>query len=614
MLKIQDAEIRNMKDGDNKVVSLGTSNGAIVFRKVGNNCTAYYRYWQGKKSVLIKLGVYRQTPKSPGMKLSALTDKALEMVSLRKQVAPIGLKEYLKEQEGIRIHEEKERRRLKAEEAKKGTLHDLMECYAGSLIDKHKKRNTEQTFDVLAHFNTFVIKPYPELASKHAGDISSEDLMPLMSGLVNRDKPGMYNQLRAYLSACFNFGIRADYDPRLNSNNGKRFNIRFNPVTPFHKEAWKARHRELSHEELRMLWRDIDRGIFAISQQYGLFIKFCFACFGNRPLQLARVRWKDIDFKDRTLSFMDYKGKGEPKITVIPLTDMAMDILRQLPLTLDYPSLSNDYRTLEDSKQPVFTTKNGTPLNYYVLERKVREHNQAIQLFNIRKAEADGVEYEAKERWTIKDIRRTAVSIMTRARIIREHRYLLQSRSDGSIEARHYDVSDRMDEKREAALKYEAILNTILQDVEGMQPKKPLMDTYEGFVGMIREVGELSSQKQYIREGYCRSDVKHWFNRMLSDGIIEMYGRIYVMKGFVDKNEQRLMKKHLKDKRYREFRQKIENSGELLTQEAYRVEGYSTLLIRRWFRLLKAEGVIVRQGRGHKFIHSNGGTDAQAQA
>ena len=598
MTKLKDSEIKGIKNKGYRKESLGRGNGAIEFRRVNKTIPVYYFYWRGKTAVYIKLDNYKLTPKTPGKTLAQLRDQALEMVALKKQVAPQDLKGYLQDKEIERLQQREEKRLKQEQEARKGTFHNLMECYADSLKARHRERGTVQTFDVMSNFKTFVIKPFPDLVKKKAAEVQPMDLSPVFAAIIERNKPGMYNQVRRYLSACFNYGIKADYMPREALKNGKLFDIRFNPVTPYPLEPRKARLRELSHKELRWLWRDIELGVFADLEQYGLFVKFCFACFGNRPKQLMRLKWSDIDFDERTLSFIDYKGKGEPRTTIIPLTDLSMQILRKVRQLPDYPSFAAGDQAVKARDSYVFTTKRGTKLNYAVLERIIREHNKSIQLFNIRDAEAKGIEYEPKERWTMKDFRRTATSILTRARIIKEHRYLLQSRTDGSIESKHYDVSDRMDEKREAAEKYEAVLNEILKDRE--LPDKAPIDSFEGFREMVLDSGELRHITDYVREGYKKGDVRQWIRKMLSAGEVEMYGRVYVLKGFNDQNEKRLMDKRRKSKEYKAFRKEMLNSDDpkLPTQWDYaKGKPVSRKMVGYWYKIMQDEGIVEKVGR-----------------
>ena len=68
--------------------------------------------------------------------------------------------------------------------------------------------------------------------------------------------------------------------------------------------------------------------------------------------------------------------------------------------------------------------------------------------------------------WTAKDLRRTATNILTRLGIPQEKRFLLQSREDGSVESKHYDHDDRLQEKREAARIYTTELERIIEGRE----------------------------------------------------------------------------------------------------------------------------------------------------
>ena len=599
MAELKDSQVKNIEDGKQKKESLGRGNGSLVFRRQKKTITAYYCYWRGKQSVFIRLDNYKQSTKKPGKSLSQLRDQAREMVTIRKQVAPIDLKEHLQEKEREQLQQQEEKRLKRQEEAKRGTFHDLMECYANNLKERHKQRGTKQSYDVMTGFRTYVIKPFPELANKKAGEVHPRDLSHVFAVLIEREKPGAYNQVRRYLSASFNYGIRADYSPRETLKNGKLFNIKFNPVTPYPLEPTKARTRELSHSELRTLWRDIELGIFADQEQYGLFVKFCFSCFGNRPEQLMRLRWRDIDLEERTFSFMNYKGKGEPWKSVIPMTQRTLEILRQVKELPDYPCFVDGNSPAMSSDSYVFTTKTGTKLNYAVLERKIREHNKSIQLFNIRDAEAKRIEYKPAERWTMKDFRRTATSIMTKARIQQEQRFLLQSRKDGSIESKHYDVSDRIDEKREFAEKYDVVLAGILEGKANI-PKKPPIDTYEGFRNMVLEQEELRPIKEYVREGFIKKEVQQWVRQMLSKGEVERYGRLYVLKGFNDDNEKRLMERCRKSSEYKSFRKEMINScsNKLPTQIEYaKGKPVSRRRVGYWFRLMQAEGIIEKIGR-----------------
>ena len=290
MNQLKDTEIRNIEEGKQKKESLGKSNGALVFRRKGKVITAYYRYWKGKQSIFIKLDNYKLTPKTPGKTSAQLRDQALDMVKLKRKIKPLDLKEYLLLQDVRREREQKEERRRIETEQKMGTLEDLVKQYVESL--KADGKTSAQS--VKTTLVNKVIKPFPELATEKACRITSDDLRAVFHPIISTGKSAMYNQLRAFLSACFSFGEQFDYNPKQESASDKRFSIQQNPVRRFAKEPTKARKRELGNEELRQLWLDIDNDYFDLNSKYGLFMQFCFACFGNRPEQLARCRWSDV--------------------------------------------------------------------------------------------------------------------------------------------------------------------------------------------------------------------------------------------------------------------------------------------------------------------------------
>ena len=207
----------------------------------------------------------------------------------------------------------------------------------------------------------------------------------------------------------------------------------------------------------------------------------------------------------------------------------------------------------------------------------------------------------------MKDFRRTAVGIMTDARIIRESRYLLQSRTDGSVESRHYDVSDRMDEKREAAAKYDAMLETILNGetrARDCTPDQVINDSvtedYLTFKQRILDNGEVMTQAYYIRARYKETTIKRWFEQLVLDGTIRKSFERFV---FIDPSEAADFEADadfVSDEGYKLFKQKILDSGELKQQKQYVKEGYSDTKIRRWFRRLTAENVIEKS---HRFYY-----------
>ena len=262
-----------------------------------------------------------------------------------------------------------------------------------------------------------------------------------MSGITTT-----YNRFRSNVMAAFNHGMKSDYDPREQLENGKRFSIPFNPVDaiPKYAEFERVRERSLANEELQQFWFNVEEGNKGWSPLYGLLLRFCLACYGNRPEQLNHIRWTDIDFNQRTLRFIDTKGKNAvPKKRIIPLTKRALDILEKT-------------RMISGCFEGPFTITGKAPIDISNLGTLVKDYNDWLE----ETARSEGK--LPPERFTAKDLRRTATRLFTDKHVLKEHRYLLQSRQDGGVESRHYDHDDRIPEKREIAKIYDDYLGRII--------------------------------------------------------------------------------------------------------------------------------------------------------
>ena len=599
-MTLRDQEIRNIEEGRQKKESLsGKGNGALVYRKKGGAITGYYRYWRGKQSIFIKLDNYKLTPKTPGKTSAELRDQALEMVVLKKQVAPVDLKEYLQEQAKERLQKAEEVRKKEEQKSKQGTLEDLFDFYLNYLKD----RKSGHYGDAKSAIKINVREPFPELLKKKVCDISEDDLFPLFARAINRGYPAAYNTFRSVMSAAFNRGIKADRDPRLTNVKEKRFGLKANPANLFPMEPKNTLKRRLSHAELRILWGDIEKGVFTGNYPYGMFIQMCIACFGIRPAQLARVQWKDIDAENKTLTFVDMKKNGKTVEVIIPLIPRAYEIINKLKSFRDSVILS-------DSKQelPIFLTTRFTPVDINKLSDHIREYK------SIRTYDEEG-----KEKWKSRAFRKTANSILTDAGVVREHRYLLQSRSfRNDVEEDHYS-DQRLKEKREASEKYSGLLEKILTDDGCIKDREGLIESklfsYDSFKLQVIESNEIDIQKNYIRYGIPKRQVYRWFKKLEDEGIITKVKQRYVMSSSSYVATQKagsLPRQQLLT--YEDFRNQVLGSVGLRAKHAYTTIGYSQRKINSWFDKLQAEGIIEKVDQRYQLKQpgdSNGHTHDQ---
>ncbi|WOG27884.1 integrase family protein [Endozoicomonas sp. 8E] len=460
MTQYSPKQIENMMVNGQKKAKLseplgGRGEGTLIFKQQGQEVEAYYRYRHQGKDRTLAIGRYGQAAKV-GMTLPEIRDKARELARLKKEIAPVDLKEYLELDQLERLRQQEAQKKQAEMEAKLGSLKDLCESYVASL----ERRSAASSRDVKNCLSFDLLSPFPKLCSRKSNDITTEDLMPVFRRMLERKVTTKYNRFRSFLMAAFNFGMKSDYDPRHQLESGKRFHIQFNPVTaiPKYAEFERVRDRTLSNAEICRLWHDLEQFKQTWSPLYGLLLKFCLACYGNRPEQLNHIQWTDIDWHRRVLRFIDTKGKNAvPKKRVIPLTDRALSILEEA-------------RKIAGDFSGPFMITGKSPIDVSNLGSLVSEYNDSLQDRTVTEGQW------VPERFTAKDLRRTCTRLFTDRRVLKEHRYLLQSREDGSVESRHYDHDDRLEEKRDVAKIYDDYLGSILNGSSTCDEDRTVVD------------------------------------------------------------------------------------------------------------------------------------------
>ena len=423
--RLEDAQIKNMGKKLSEAVG-SRGDGSLYFeRQSKSSIRAFYKYTLHGASQLITIGSYKLTRTGAGFSLAQCREKARELSLLRKEHND--LKQYFEDQ---KAEEERQRRIREAEEerlANQGTLADLIESHVQNMKRASKKSARQVELALIQH----VLTPFPKLARSKANEIAPQDITLIMKKMINNGLTTQVNRVRSYLSSAFSHGLKADLDPMVQASSDKKFYLTGNPVSPVPRQSQfeRVRTRCLSHDEVRGLWNDVMKLKKHIA--YRLMIRFMLATAGNRPEQLSQIKWSDIDFDKRTFTFVDLKGT-RPRIQVMPLTRRAIEILEELePVTGMYPY--------------PFTTNGRVPVDAENLWELTAQTNRSDE-----------------DPYIPKDIRRTATNLLIEAEVTQEHRFLIQSRVDDSIEARHYANGDRLVEKRQALKAYDELLGRIL--------------------------------------------------------------------------------------------------------------------------------------------------------
>lgn len=431
-------EIKNIPNRKTRTEPLGHGNGTMVFWRERGRVQCYYRYYTGNKPTLIHIGPYKETGAGTGYTLPECRLKANDLVKTKREIGNQDLKAYL-DVEAVKSEAALKEATREAEiAASRGTLSDLLDSY----LMQMERDGKVSVAEARRSFQANIHQPLPHLASKIARNVTPDDIVDILAPIVERGARIQANRVRSYLHAAFSHGAHADYDP---ARRGKRrFRLSSNPVSLIKKDhsAENAKDRILSDDELRDFYLEVGKtnkvGIVMM-----LLVQLMVATAGQRPQPLIRTLWKDYDFKRRTLTLLERKGKGKPRKHVVPLTARAIRIMRlvkghngDLPGPF-YSSEGKEFRL--DSLKNVF----------------IRWHGDRLE-----KARLHGL--SEPERFTARDIRRTANYLLTDAGVRPEDSNLLQSHGQTGIVKKHYDRHDHLSTKRKAIRKYDRELSRLL--------------------------------------------------------------------------------------------------------------------------------------------------------
>jgi integrase len=406
----------------------GRGAGTLLLVGRERQVSAYYRYTSpdGKRP-WIELGALGSR-----YGLEDARGQCVEYWQLRRQFP------YLKEHIAEKANAEKERleaeQRLREAELKSATLEELLHDYVTHLAEQGKvsARAIGKTLD------TVVIESHPDLASKKAKLIDSANISEILTPLSKRGKKVYRNRVRSYLHAAFKFGLDREYDETRSSE--KSFGLDNNPVSaiPALSGVDNVGTHSLDDPELRRLYLHV-ADVVSVGPIMAALIQFLIATAGQRPSQVLRVPWTDYDFKKNYFKIIDKKGRGsEPRVHVVPLSARAKAILLELKATTG------------DHEWP-FSITGKAPISIQSLK-------------NIARRFLSGEYGQGVEPFTVRDIRRTCKQVMTRAKIPREQRNLLQNHGQTGVDAKHYDNDPlaHLSTKEEAMGRYEHALENVL--------------------------------------------------------------------------------------------------------------------------------------------------------
>ena len=313
--------------------------------------------------------------------------------------------------------------RQEAEAREKYTLRSLLEAYCSHLEAQGKNKSAQNARSM---FRVHVL-PYPEIADKPAREVAPLDVAAAVRRVTEAGKDRAAGVLRACMSAAFNAAARAPFNPKLPAALIP-FAVEVNPVQPIATIPVGTRDRTLNPEELAAYIKALGDGLPDKALELALYAG------GQRAAQLIRARVEDWNPETQTLRLFDGKGRRrEPREHLLPLAPKAAAIVAAL---VEQAKGKEVAHLFAGHKRPMDL---GTP---------------GRRLAEIAK-EMGG------EPFDVRDIRRTAETMLAGMGISRDVRAQLLSHGIAGVQAQHYDRHAYTTEKRRALVAWERKLEAL---------------------------------------------------------------------------------------------------------------------------------------------------------
>jgi hypothetical protein len=394
------------KGHDEYVSDGGARNvGRLVARKRRRHTAFLFRYFDdsGRKRWL-PLGQYDEKG-SRGLSLPQAREAAAKYSAV--YVSGVrNLHQYFRDQlakveaaRGV----EGEAARLAAEEALHGTLGNLLNAYVENL-ELCKKSSAR---DVKSIFNRHVFEAAPKLVLIKAKDVGVDELVRVISGVVEKGYGRTAAKLRSYMHAAYATAIGAKTDPAA-PEKFRNFGIVLNPLSSIDalSKFNRRRTRNLNLPELAAFLKRI--GLLKDDAKKHA-LEACVDLGGQRPVQMLRARVADLDIPGRTITLYDRKGaRSEPRVHVVPLTDRAVAVFERR-INAIRASLEEANRKgksigvapLEVGSMPLFSLDGRTAMR----EETISEVTKMISSEMVKAG-------EAREPFQLRDIRRTVETML----------------------------------------------------------------------------------------------------------------------------------------------------------------------------------------------------------
>ena len=255
---------------------------------------------------------------------------------------------------------------------------------------------------------------YPELGERPIGDIRRNEIIRVLDHIEDESGPVMADQTLAFMRRVFNWHASRSDDFRSPIVRGM---ARTKPKA-------RARKRILTDDEIRDVWKALDTA--DVPACYPAYVR-ALLLTATRRNEAAGMNSIELQGDLWTIPGERYKTKLDH---VVPLTTQAKALIGGKP------------EGFEGNSWYVFSTTGGAKaFSGYSKAKKELDKEIAKR----RQAE----DREPMPRWTLHDLRRTARSLMSRAKVPTDHAERVLGHVIGGVRET-YDRYEYLDEKRDA--------------------------------------------------------------------------------------------------------------------------------------------------------------------
>jgi integrase len=311
-----------------------------------------------------------------------------------------------------------------------GLLDRFIERYVEKEAQLRSGDQIKATFDRLVK---------PAIGKKGIYDLRRSHIVDMLDEIADESGPVMADRTLAYVRKAFNWYATRDDD--------------FQPpiVKGMSRTKPKERNgkRTLADDEIRDLWAALEK-LDEAPACYPAFVK-CLLLTATRRNETADMSVTELDGDVWTIPAERYKTKLDH---VIPLSPAAAELIRTQAPTK--PSKNAHF---------VFSTTDGAKA-FSGFSKAKTELDKAISAIRKRAGR------DPLENWTLHDLRRTARSLMSRAKVPTDHAERALGHVMGGVRET-YDRHEYLDEKRAAFEALAALVSRILNPAANVAQLAP---------------------------------------------------------------------------------------------------------------------------------------------